>query len=352
MLVEGDSLTCAACDTVADEANVAPAAEVVTETERSQFGSAEDAVQLTDAVLANLTDLNLSNISLFYFDEEEHESKRELSSRGKCKTFPGDFLFPGKIVWKVLDLLTGGAVISTVPLGASCYDGEHYDAERCQFLLDNWSNSSTQYVSSHKHCLKVPSANARDLSDEDPTSVMSPLYQGATCQPQDAATEGEECEIGGFPLYSIDASNVAQIQLAVNLARNLNLRLVVHNTGHDFLGKSTGAGSLSIWTHNLKSIQVLKNYKSAGGYQGPAFKLGAGVQVYELYETAEKEGYTAVGGECRVSNFNYHQILLQSTCLPVYRMLVLLAATQEVAATRPSAPSPVLPPTRSSALTS
>lgn len=137
-------------------------------------------------------------------------------------------------------------------------------------------------------------------SIDDPTSVMSPLFQGATCQPQNAATGGK-CEIGGFPLYSVDVSNVAQVQLAVNFARNLNLRLVVHNTGHEFLGKSTGAGALSIWTHNLKSIKVIKDYQSAGSYRGPAFKLGAGVQVREIYETAEREGYTAVGGECRVS---------------------------------------------------
>lgn len=128
---------------------------------------------------------------------------------------------------------------------------------------------------------------------------MSPLFQGATCQPQDAATGGG-CEIGGFPLYSIKATNVAHIQLAVNLARNLNLRLVVHNTGHDFLGKSTGAGALSIWTHNMKSIQVLEKYNS-NSYSGPAFKIGAGVQVRDIYEAAEREGFTAVGGECRVS---------------------------------------------------
>lgn len=128
---------------------------------------------------------------------------------------------------------------------------------------------------------------------------MSPLFQGATCQPQDAAAGGS-CELGGFPLYSVEVSNVAQIQLAVNFARSLNLRLVVKNTGHDFLGKNTGEGALSIWTHNLKGIQVIKDYKSAGGsYRGPAFKLGAGVQVREIYETAEREGYTAVGGECR-----------------------------------------------------
>ncbi|GKT41180.1 FAD-linked oxidoreductase ZEB1 [Colletotrichum spaethianum] len=81
---------------------------------------------------------------------------------------------------------------------------------------------------------------------------MSPLYQGATCQPQNAANNGI-CGLGGFPLYSVKATNVAQIQLAVNFARTLDLRLVIRNTGHDFLGKNTGAGSLSIWTHNLKA---------------------------------------------------------------------------------------------------
>ncbi|GKT84306.1 restculine oxidase [Colletotrichum tofieldiae] len=237
----------------------------------------EEITRLTDAVLANLTQLELSNISLFAFADSQAAQKRA-EPNNKCKTFLGDPLYPNELVWKVFDLLAGGALIKTIPLGAACYAGEYYDAERCQYLLDNWSNSDTH--------------------DEHPTSVMSPLYQGATCQPQNAANNGT-CELGGFPLYSVKATNIAQIQLAVNFARNLNLRLVVRNTGHDFLGKNTGAGSLSIWTHNLKGIQFLEYTKSAGGYEGPAFKLGAGVQVSELYEAADKEGYTAIGGECR-----------------------------------------------------
>jgi FAD/FMN-containing dehydrogenase len=125
---------------------------------------------------------------------------------------------------------------------------------------------------------------------------MSPLYQGETCMPQSGNTS--TCELGGFPSYSVKATTVSQIQLAVNFARNLNLRLVVHNTGHDFLGKSTGAGALSIWTHNLKSISFIKSYSSPS-YKGPAFKLGAGIQVLDLYEAAKKYGVTAVGGECK-----------------------------------------------------
>lgn len=125
---------------------------------------------------------------------------------------------------------------------------------------------------------------------------MSPLYQGETCMPQNGNTS--TCEIGGFPSYVVNISTISQVQLAVNLARNLNLRLVVHNTGHDFLGKSTGAGALSVWTHNLKSVKFIEKYVTPS-YSGPVLKLGAGIQVKELYEAANTYNVTAVGGECK-----------------------------------------------------
>lgn len=104
------------------------------------------------------------------------------------------------------------------------------------------------------------------------------------------------CTVGGYPEYAVAVTNVAQVQLAVNLARNLNLRLVIKNTGHDFGAKSTGKGALSIWTHILKQIKFFSNYNQ-NGYTGPAFKLGAGVQAYEVYEAAYQNGVTLVGGE-------------------------------------------------------
>jgi len=133
-------------------------------------------------------------------------------------------------------------------------------------------------------------------SANNPTSVMSPLFQGKTCMPQSG--NDSTCELGGFPSYAVNVSTVAQIQLAINFVRNTNIRLVVKNTGHDFLGKSAGAGALSIWTHNLKFIQFIQNYK-INDYSGPAMKLGAGVEVGELYAAADKYGVSAVGGECK-----------------------------------------------------
>ncbi|KFY82022.1 hypothetical protein V500_10886, partial [Pseudogymnoascus sp. VKM F-4518 (FW-2643)] len=91
---------------------------------------------------------------------------------------------------------------------------------------------------------------------------------------------------------------VAQIQLAVNFARHSRIRLVIKNTGHDFNGRSAGAGALAVWTHHLKDIRVIEKYTSpSSSYSGRAVKIGAGVQAFELYEAGKKHGFTAVGGE-------------------------------------------------------
>jgi FAD/FMN-containing dehydrogenase len=123
------------------------------------------------------------------------------------------------------------------------------------------------------------------------------MYQGMTCQPPRLFNKTGICEQGGYPLYVVNASSVAQIQLAVNFARNTGIRLVIKNTGHDFAGKSGGAGSLSVWTHNLKDIAFMPSYDD-GEYSGPAIKAGVGVQGFELYAAANQFGMIALGGEC------------------------------------------------------
>lgn len=59
--------------------------------------------------------------------------------------------------------------------------------------------------------------------------------------------------------------------------------------------------AVSLWTHNLKNIRFYTNYRE-GSYKGPAFKLGAGVQVFEAYKAARQANVTIVGGEGRVSS--------------------------------------------------
>ncbi|GKT41179.1 uncharacterized protein ColSpa_01360 [Colletotrichum spaethianum] len=76
----------------ANEDTVAPAAE-----EFPDADIPEETIQLTNAVLANLTKLELSNISLFTFAESQLTQKRA-TPNNKCKTFPGDLLYPNEFV--------------------------------------------------------------------------------------------------------------------------------------------------------------------------------------------------------------------------------------------------------------
>lgn len=69
-------------------------------------------------------------------------------------------------------------------------------------------------------------------SEDDPTSIMWPIFQGKTCMARNDTAESQ-CTLGGFPEYAVNVTTAAQIQLAVNLARNLNIRLVIKNTGHE-----------------------------------------------------------------------------------------------------------------------
>lgn len=259
--------------------SLSPAAETVTASVSaapSLFTS--ESVQLTDAVLTDIsTVLQDANISdLFSFDSGSNSTLSRRSGH-HCKSLPGDLLWPAVRIWNIFDHLLGGALIKAVPLASVCYPSwPQYDAGACATLAAAWSTSNVHMV--------------------DPTSIMLPLYEGRTCMPL-GSNYTSTCEMGGYPTYAVNVSTVAQIQLAVNFARNANLRLVVKNTGHDFNGKAAGKGALSIWTHWLKDKAYHPSFKADNGYTGPAIKVGAGIQVFEVYEYAKSLGVTLVGGE-------------------------------------------------------
>jgi hypothetical protein len=98
-------------------------------------------------VLANLTAHELSDIELFQFDESEpvSETAKRTVTAGGCKVYPGDWRWPSRLTWAVFDLLTGGALIETVPIGAVCYPNSGvYNAQKCATIIENWTQSATQ----------------------------------------------------------------------------------------------------------------------------------------------------------------------------------------------------------------
>lgn len=131
-------------------ASVAPAAETVasdaTPANVALFDT--ETVQLTDNVVSDLqANPDVAEYAALF--EFEDSSNSTLSARARrvrkslrCKTMPGDLLYPSKIVWGVFDLLLGGALEKIVPIGSPCYkksEYNNYNAEKCASLVANYN---------------------------------------------------------------------------------------------------------------------------------------------------------------------------------------------------------------------
>lgn len=123
---------------------------------------------------------------------------------------------------------------------------------------------------------------------------MSPYWLNNTCVPY--LDSNSSCTEGNLATYAINVSDASDIVAGIRFAQKNNIRLILKNTGHDYLGRSAGKGSLALWTHNLKSLSFV-NYTSPS-YTGPAAKIGAGIEVSEAYSAASERGLRLTGGGC------------------------------------------------------
>ncbi|KAK3197393.1 hypothetical protein GRF29_216g53108 [Pseudopithomyces chartarum] len=189
-----------------------------------------------------------------------------------CRNLPGDRSWPGPQDWARLNASVDGRLIATVPLAAQCH-GALYDEVECEKIQATWTRPEPHW--------------------QDPASIQNSYWLNNSCSP---FTPDAGCVNGNIADYSINVTNADDVAAGVKFAQEKNIRLVIKNTGHDFLGRSTGKGSLLLWTHNLKDIKFL-NYTSAS-YNGRAIKMGAGVQAFEAYAAAASNGVRVMGGFC------------------------------------------------------
>ncbi|UKZ80169.1 hypothetical protein TrVFT333_007926 [Trichoderma virens FT-333] len=218
----------------------------------------------------SLLPLALASVSASTGSEKPSTVKEDIRN---CRCTSRDSCWPSADQWKQLNSTVHGRLLATVPIGSPCHD-PLYDAASCAILRDDWTEPQTHLLSS--------------------SSVMWPFFANNSCSPFTA--KDTSCTLGNYVSYAVNVSTTADIVAAVQFAKENNIRLIVRNTGHDLLGRSTGADSLAIWTYHLKTTEVLRY--SSPYYTGPAVKAGAGVSGAQMLETADSHGLVAVTGEC------------------------------------------------------
>ncbi|EEY21513.1 FAD binding domain-containing protein [Verticillium alfalfae VaMs.102] len=204
-----------------------------------------------------------------------------------CKCYPGDDCWPQQSEWDSLNAKVNGNLHVHVPPEAAChntFDGllgsqQTYDAAKCAEVTKSWT-SETWTV------------------DQEALNIWK-YFTNVTCLP--TTDPSQSCTLGFYGVYVIMAKTKDHIKAGVNFARDHNLRLVIRNTGHDFVGRSTGWGSLIINTHSFQDIKFHSKWSGAGAYKGGAVTVGAGVQGVTILEAAQKQNpkLTLVTGECK-----------------------------------------------------
>lgn len=204
---------------------------------------------------------------------------------GDCTVIPGDQGWPSNRTWSELNETISGRLIASAPQAAICHQHGNgtfgSNSTACEALKSQWNFPQTYETSS--------------------SEIMSPYYQNRSCDPFNT---DQPCQLGNYVSYAINVTCAEDIRKGIEFAKKHNVRLVIKNTGHDFLGKSTGKGGLSLWTFNMKQMELIEAYSGgAGNYTGPAAKFGAGIAGYEAISFVGPRGYKIVSGDCSTVGF-------------------------------------------------
>ncbi|CAI4215554.1 unnamed protein product [Parascedosporium putredinis] len=222
---------------------------------RPRTGSNDPGLQLPFEDL-DLTEENFQAGQGGFRDVYFGNVKKYNETTAECRAFPGSDDWPTQQEWNRLSDFLEGSLLKPQPAASVCYkDHANYDEAKCRDIRNN-AGSNRFFIS-------------------DPLTVLTSWPQGR------------------LPEYVLNVTEVWQIQTVVNFARNKNIRLVIKNTGHDFLGRSTGAGAISVWTHFIKDFEFLPTY-TQGQYTGPAARVGAGLESWEMYNFMEEHNVTFV----------------------------------------------------------
>ncbi|KAI2613369.1 FAD-binding domain-containing protein [Hypoxylon sp. NC1633] len=203
-----------------------------------------------------------------------------------CKCYLGDDCWPDDSSWAELNSTVNGNLVVNIPPAASCYNSFEgplgtiptYDAAACAEATANWANETWGIVK--------------------PAAALWTFFTNDTCRLTDDPSA--TCTLGFYGIYVILAQTRDHIKAGLDFARQNNLRVIIRNTGHDFIGRSTGWGALIINTHGFQDIEFTTKYDGPGNYDGGAVTIGAGVQALTLLTQANAQvpPVAVITGEC------------------------------------------------------
>ncbi|KAI0023855.1 hypothetical protein F4780DRAFT_769105 [Xylariomycetidae sp. FL0641] len=118
-----------------------------------------------------------------------------------------------------------------------------------------------------------------------------------TVSPAGTPSDGKTCNQGSVPSYSITVKSAADVSAGIKFAKANGVELSVKNSGHDYMTRNSGKGTLNLWTHTLQNQEYFEDFTPEGcdASVGAAITVEAGVTTDSAYRYADEHGATILG---------------------------------------------------------
>jgi nitrilase len=198
--------------------------------------------------------------------------------------------------WNSLNQTVGGRLFTATPLSLPCfstYNGQAVtpDASRCAEVQAGYTSGDFRaqfYNGFANNQDEICASNDTDqclLNNNKPTDPT--------------AFTNKSCNQGSVSPYYIEVQSESDVRAALAFSRETGIRLSIKNSGHDYLGRSSLKGSLALWMKKVSGLTRTKDFVPEGCYDVPptdTITTAAGVSSDEVYEFADAEGVTFIGG--------------------------------------------------------
>ncbi|RFU81505.1 fad-binding domain-containing [Trichoderma arundinaceum] len=204
---------------------------------------------------------------------------------GSFNCQPGQSCWPSLQQWDAFNQTVSGRLKVPVMLSSPCFSSSrNFDQNVCASVLDNYGNGT----------FRESTFGAQQITQWEACG-------SANCYPGIVPPQGSTCSLGRIsPLY-VDAETPSDITATLAFAKQHGIRIVVKNTGHDYLGRSAAANTLGLRTHNMKNKSFVSSFTAqncAASNKQNIGIIGAGVNAEEAIAFFGSHGMMVTTGGC------------------------------------------------------
>jgi hypothetical protein len=128
-----------------------------------------------------------------------------------CKSTPNEESWPKDVYWKSLNESLSGRLLYPSPPASACHSSNSGSNETCANVMSLWSTFT--------------------FHQNNPISTAWNNMNNDSCLPNTSTP----CSGLGYPVYVVNATSANHVKLAIDFARQNNIRLNVKASGHDYL---------------------------------------------------------------------------------------------------------------------